>query len=358
MRILQIIDSLEAGGAEQMAVNYANALVDKIDFSGLVATRAEGVLKNKLCSRVSYLFLNKKSVLDFKAVFRLRKWVIENKISHIQAHSSSFFIAFLLKMILPRIQLIWHDHYGDSEFLDRRSTFELKIGLTFFKGIISVNQKLKNWAQKNRLSSNVIFLPNFPSKSEVGNPPTILFGIKGKRIVCLSNLRPQKNHFLLLEVANKIKETHPDWSFHLVGKDFQDDYSRQLNEKIAELNLEKTVFIYGSKKDIDFILNQSSIAILTSQSEGLPVSLLEYGMQKMPVVVTDVGEISSLIKSKVNGFLVLSKDSKSFCEALILLIENTDLRKEIGEALYEKVNKTYSESAVIQKYLVWLKSLK
>lgn len=358
MRVLQIIDSLEAGGAEQMAVSYANALVDKIEFSGLVATRVEGVLKNKLSSRVPYLFLNRKAVLDYKALFRLRNFVIKSKVSHIHAHSTSFFIAFLLKITLPRIQLIWHDHYGNSEYLNKRSMFELKIALHLFSGIIAVNQKLKTWAEKNRLSENVIFLPNFPSKSEVENSPTILNGIEGKRIVCLANLRMQKNHFLLLEVAKKLKEVYPDWTFHLVGKDFQDAYSRKIKEKLIELNLEKTVFIYGSKKDVDAILNQSTIAVLTSQSEGFPVSLLEYGMQKMPVVVTNVGEIATLVQHAVNGFLVSSKDSKSFCEALIQLIENDDLQKKMGKALYEDVIKTYSESAVIQKYLVWLKSLK
>ena len=48
MRILQIIDSLEAGGAERMAVNYANALAITIEFSGLVATRKEGPLLNQV----------------------------------------------------------------------------------------------------------------------------------------------------------------------------------------------------------------------------------------------------------------------------------------------------------------------
>ena len=358
MRILQIIDSLDAGGAERMAVSYANALVDKIDVSGLVATRAEGSLKSELGVGVSYLFLNKKSTLDFKALFRLRKWVIQNKVSHIHAHSTSFFIAFLLKITLPRIQLVWHDHYGNSEFLKERPCLELKLIIPFFDGIISVNQKLKTWAEENRLSKNSIYLPNFPTKQNSVASPTILNGIETKRIVCLANLRVQKNHFLLLEVANKIKETHPDWTFHLVGKDFKDEYSRHLKEKIAELNLEKTVFVYGSKKDVDFILNQSTIAVLTSQSEGLPVSLLEYGINRKPVIVTNVGEIASLVQHEVNGFVVSSNDGISFYEALTKLIESDDLRKKMGDALHEEVIKIYSEPTIIQKYLVWLKSLK
>lgn len=47
MRIIQLIDSLEAGGAERMAVNFANGLASKADFSGLVCTRKEGLLKNQ-----------------------------------------------------------------------------------------------------------------------------------------------------------------------------------------------------------------------------------------------------------------------------------------------------------------------
>jgi hypothetical protein len=54
MRILQLIDSLEAGGAER-TVNYANALADEIDFSGLVSTRKEGSLVNQINSNVEYL---------------------------------------------------------------------------------------------------------------------------------------------------------------------------------------------------------------------------------------------------------------------------------------------------------------
>lgn len=116
MRIIQIIDSLEAGGAERMAVNYANTLVDEIDFSGLVTTRKEGALRNQINLKVSYLFLNKKRQLDFGALFRLRSFVLKNKVTHIHAHSTSFFLAVLLKCICPNLKIIRHDHYGNNEF--------------------------------------------------------------------------------------------------------------------------------------------------------------------------------------------------------------------------------------------------
>jgi hypothetical protein len=60
MRILQIIDSLTVGGAEKMAVNYANSLSKITEFSGIVVTRKEGYLKEHLDEGVGYLFLGRK----------------------------------------------------------------------------------------------------------------------------------------------------------------------------------------------------------------------------------------------------------------------------------------------------------
>lgn len=354
MGILQLIDSLEAGGAERMAVNYANALVDHVSFSGLVATRKEGILRNQVGEEVPYLFLNKKRTLDFKAILRLRKYVLQNKISVIHAHSTSFFLAFLLKLSLPSLQLIWHDHYGNSEFLSKRPIHALRMIIPFFSGVIAVNQNLKRWTEQKLNFKKVIYLPNFPSEENTVDEQTILKGTEGKRIVSSANLRVQKDHFLLLEVARKLKISHPDWTFHLIGKDFNDEYSQQIKDLIVALNLENNVFLYGTKPDVKNILDQSTIAILTSQSEGLPVALLEYGLYKKPVVVTHVGEISSLIQNGQNGFLVGAQESELFYDALVELIESKTLLMNFGNALHKTIVENYSEEVVIKKYLNWL----
>lgn len=356
MRILQIIDSLEAGGAERMAVNYANALADSIAFSGLVVTRKEGALLNQVSNKVSYLCLNKNGTIDLNALFALRKFVKNNKVEVIQAHSTSFFLAFLLKLSFPSIKLIWHDHYGDSEFLNKRPSLALRMILPFFNGIIAVNQNLKLWAEQKMNFKNVVYLPNFPSKENDVLKNTNLEGIQGKRIVSLANLRIQKNHFLLLEVAKKVQLSHPEWTFHLVGKDFGDDYSVQIKKLILEFNLEKKVFIYGSKLDIQNILEQSTIAVLTSQSEGLPVALLEYGLYAKPVVVTGVGEIPLLIQDGANGFMVETRKAQLFYHSLVKLMENETVQNDFGKALQQTIHNNYSEKSVIDKYLGWLEN--
>ncbi|WP_269237461.1 glycosyltransferase [Flavobacterium flavigenum] len=356
MRIIQIIDSLDAGGAERMAVNYANVLADEIQFSGLVSTRKEGILKEEINPNVSYLFLKKQQRLDFKALFRLRSFVVKNKVSYIHAHSTSFFLAFLLKITLPSVKLIWHLHYGGIEFMHTRKLFVLRLVLPFFNSIIAVNQKLKEWTEKEMHAKNVIYLPNFPLNTNQVSGNTILKGIQGKRIVSLANLREDKDHFLLLEVAKKVRASHQQWTFHLVGKDFEDDYSKKIKKRISKYNLENHVFVYGSRQDISAILAQADITVLTSKSEGLPVALLEYGLYKKAVVVTRVGEVPMIIQHGKNGFIVDSNQPDLFYQSLEELILSEILRTNFGNMLYDVIQADYTAENVMKKYLKWLKS--
>ena len=357
MRIVQIIDSLEVGGAERMAVNYANALSEKITFSGLVVTRKEGALRNSLEAKVSYFFLNRKSTLDLKAVLRLKTYCKVNKIDLLQPHSSSYFIAFLVKLLYPKVKIVWHDHNVLSEFLGSQQWFPLKIASFFFGGILVVNYQLKNWASKELYCKHVLYLPNFTNPETVLAKETTLQGLSGKRIICLANLRDQKNHFLLLKVAKKLKDTHPDWTFHIVGKDFHDAYSSAIKDMLVAKKLEQHVFLYGTRNDTVAIINQATIAILTSKSEGLPLSLLEYGLYSKPVVVTAVGEIPLIIQHEVNGLIVPSEKETLFYEAIVRLIENPELRVNFGNNLKHTILENHSQNAIIVKYLEWLNQI-
>lgn len=356
LRIVQLIDSLEAGGAERMAVNYANTLSEVISFSALIATRKEGALKSQLSDKAAYLFLNKQGKLGLKAVWTFRKFIKRHQVDVIHAHSTSFFTAVLVKLTYPKVKIIWHDHYGNSEFLNKRNSFALRVLSVFFEGIISVNIPLKNWAESNLKCSKVIYLPNFVYFKETNKnlQQTQLEGVSGKRIICLANLRAQKNHGMLLEVATRLKESHSDWSFNLVGKDFEDDYSRWLHQEILDRHLTEHVFVYGSRNDVGAILNQSDIGVLTSQSEGLPVALLEYGFYKKAVLSTNVGEIGTVIENGVNGVLVASGDVNAFYSELVQLIENHATRTLLAENLNKHIQDYYSEDAVVGQYLEWL----
>ena len=161
MKVLQLIDSLNAGGAERMAVNYANALVLQIETSYLCATREEGLLKESLSKDVQYLFLGKKSALDLKAIKRLNVFVKANRITVIHAHSTSFFLASLIKLFNKKTQVVWHDHNGNRVKFNINQNRILKYCSYFFDKIITVNNELKIWSEHNLKPKKVYYISNF-----------------------------------------------------------------------------------------------------------------------------------------------------------------------------------------------------
>ena len=139
MKVMQLIDSLELGGAERMAVSYANMLSKHIDRSYLCVTRNEGALKKTLAQDVSYHFLDRTKTLDFKAVKRAISYIQKEKIGLIHAHGTSFFFAYLIKRQYNAIKVIWHNHHGASADYGFLKTALIKNCVLSFDGVIVVN---------------------------------------------------------------------------------------------------------------------------------------------------------------------------------------------------------------------------
>ena len=350
MRVLQLIDSLQTGGAERVSVNIANALANQINASFLCATRKEGLLKESLQTNVDYLFLNKTKTIDFKAVKSLNNYIRRNKIDIVHAHSTSFFLATFIKLLNSKLKIVWHDHYGNSEYLNNRKTKALRLCSSYFSHVFSVNKKLEIWAKQYLKSRSVSYLPNFVVLNNT-NPITKLRGKDGKRIIHLANLRPQKDHITLFDAFKKVVKDCPDWSLHCVGKDFNDECSKSLRTKINELGLNESIFLYGSKLDITHILEQSNIGVLSSKSEGLPIALLEYGLAGLPVVVTNAGDCAKVVENRKSGIVVSREDSDALAKGILQVIINQKKANNFRCNLKLKVEKEYSKAKYIKTLL-------
>lgn len=349
MRIVQLIDSLDAGGAERMAVNFANALSEKIAFSGILATRKEGVLKQEIKHIATYTFLGRKNKFDINALFLASKYIKNNKIEIVHAHGSSYFFGVLVKLFNPKIKLIWHDHYGNRAE-DNKQKIVLKICSFFFSKILTVNEELRIWSLKNLNCKHVFFIPNFSDLKKT-EEKTILKGENKKRIVCLANLKNPKNHSTLVKAFVKSKIYKENWTLHLIGKDFNDAYSNDLKAIIKEQQLENSIFIYDACQDVKFILSQATIGVLSSTYEGFPVTLLEYAQTRLAVISTNVGYCKRLINHNSNGMLFDPLDSDNLSKHLIYLTDNPEICTNFATQFQMDIKENYSKEAIINKYL-------
>lgn len=348
MKLLQIIDSLEAGGAERMAVNIANTLAKEGHDSHLCVTRKEGLLQKAIDSEVTYLFLNKKGKIGWRAVFKLRSYIQEQQIEVVHAHSTSAYIAVLALVFLKnQPKLIWHDHYGKADQLDQRPYTIWKLISVFFDQIISVNKRLKTWAEKELKCKKVLYLENFAVQAPMLPLQSPLDGTAGKRIVCLANLREQKDHLNLLQAFEKLPTEFHEWTLHLCGQDFKDAYSKDLQHQIQKRALASRVFLLGSRPDVTAVLNACDIGVLSSKSEGLPVALLEYALCPLPVVVTDVGACKEVVADC--GLVVPPENAKLLAAALEQLISNHELRDRYATQFQEQVQQHYGSDRYVEQ---------
>ncbi len=354
MRVLQLIDSLRPGGAEKMAVNIANALVPHIEKSYLCCTRTEGSLRKDLKPDVIYFFLNKKSRFDLKAIIKIKKFIQENAIDIVHTHGTSFFLPSLIKFSGINFKLIWHIHNGgtiNSSYIDQKVVTFFSKG---FDGIIAVNSLLKDWASNRLFCTQVIECKNFIVNRRLGEESR--FSYKGDKdcfkIICLANLRPEKGHINLLNAFEKM-ELNIKCSLHLIGalpENFEKSeiYKTYLNSVVKD-----AIHFYGVQEDISEILKGADLGVITSDFEGLPLALLEYGYAGLPVVVTDVGLCREIVGE--DALIIPPKNSSALSRALDDYINDPEKRKKDAVRLQQKIMNNYSEQKVFPYILAFYK---
>ena len=339
-----------------MAVTYANALVGQVEGSYLCCTRMEGMLKESLMAEVEYLFLNKKSSLDLKAILKLRNFIKSRQIEIVHAHSTSFFLAGCLKFTGLKFKLVWHDHYGESELLKERDFKVLRIFSHLFSGIISVNTKLKEWAEQHLECKKVVEIKNFiPEITSEINSGIKLKGREDEfKIICVANLRPQKDHLNSISAFESLKADLPI-SLHLIGEDPETQASNSILSFIKDSPLMENIYYYGAQSEILSLLQQADLGILSSRSEGLPVALLEYGMAGLPVVCTNVGKCAEVLGQ--NGRIVEANDPKALADGILFYMENKEKMKLDAENFRVSVIENYSQQAVIKNIVEFYNNL-
>jgi len=114
-------------------------------------------------------------------------------------------------------------------------------------------------------------------------------------------------------------------------------------------------FLGGMPREKIFnVLKKSDVFVLTSDYEGLPLSILEAMACGLPVIASDVGGISEIVDSKV-GYLIKKRDKKKLKKALVELVENPGLIREKGRRAREKAKRSFSLEKMLNSVLALYK---
>lgn len=172
--------------------------------------------------------------------------------------------------------------------------------------------------------------------------------LKEKRVIAVGRYEIQKGFDRLINAWSLISKDVPDWTLHIVG---EGSLRPVLTKQIKDLGLESSVFLDGATKDIATEYLKSSIAAFTSVFEGFSMALVEAESAGLPVVSFDIPcGPKDIIRDGEDGFLIPDGDIRDFCEKILLLIKNNELREEMGEKAF-KNSKRFTVENIMPKWI-------
>ncbi len=167
-------------------------------------------------------------------------------------------------------------------------------------------------------------------------------------IAIVGRLAPIKNHFLFLNVVEKaLAKTSQKLKVFIVG---DGDMKASISQRVSEINAQYGAVIEMTswEKDIATFNAGMDIICLSSNNEGTPVSLIEAQAANIPVISTNVGGVSDVVKEGETGYIVPKENEDAFLEKLLFLIENENIRKKMSQNGWNYVQDKFSYITLVK----------
>lgn len=193
-------------------------------------------------------------------------------------------------------------------------------------GIILQTEDSKSFFPK-KTTRKAVVLPN-PLNPEFMKE--LYQGEKEKKIVMVGRIDSNKNQKLVVDAFAPIAHKYPDYKLEIWGDG--EDY-KSLKDYISSLHLEKQIQMPGATKKVRENIEKASLYILSSNTEGMPNSLMEAMALGLPCISTDCpcGGPKTLIQDGKNGLLTPVKDVTAMTEAIDKVLGNYEFANTLGE---------------------------
>lgn len=356
MRVVHVIARFNQGGTATWLVNLIEGQRALGDEVWLIAGKVEdGEVEDSRFASLKGVKIQKLSrsvspIMDLLSILELRSYLREFHPDVINTHTAKAGLvgriaAFSLGSKRPRIVHTYHGHvlYGYFGPVTNYIYKRIEVALSHITDLILASGiRVKNELLEAGIGSEgqyVVVKPGVEQvellkKSEVREKLKIL----QKAIVVgwLGRISQIKRPDRVIDLALKF----PDITF-LVGGD--GELLKQLRVS-APHNVRLVGWTTPS-----LIWTASDIALLTSENEAQPISLIEAASLKLPLIGEDVGSVSEVIHSRVSGYLVSSFDER--VEALKSLAEDSELRSAMGAQAYADFKSKFSLDQFIDTHL-------
>jgi glycosyltransferase involved in cell wall biosynthesis len=170
----------------------------------------------------------------------------------------------------------------------------------------------------------------------------------GFTLVYVGRLEPVKNHQLLLNALRIALSSMPDLRLWMVG----DGSERNTLESLAvELGITTQVTFWGQQLDVAPFFSAADAFIMSSRSEGLPMSLLQAFSLGLPAIVTDVGGMAEVVRLAQAGLTVPVADPAEMAAAILRLANSTVERRQFSENASSVFQSRFTLETMVDAYM-------
>ncbi len=232
-----------------------------------------------------------------------------------------------------------------------KNNFLTKLKYSNTDVVISITKTVKKILEKKGIESRVIYSSvekNIISKVDKNKVAQIRNSL-GRNIIIgnIGALTEQKNQFLFIDMAKLISNKIENTIFPIIGtgkllyklKKYAND--KKISDKIKFLGFKEDIFNYIKALDI---------FVLTSNNEGLGSTILQAMMLGIPVVATDAGGVREVVINEKTGLLVSKNDPEALCNAVLRIIEDEKLRKNLIINARKFVNEKFTVDKMVDAY--------
>lgn len=349
MRITEFIHTLLMGGAERLAVDLAVRLARRGHETSVVCLHFTGPLEEELRDNgVEVLCLNKETGLDLKPLIMLRNFLSERRVDIVHSHNTHLHhhgvvaarSAGVTGIVNTVHGLVNVPTSGRAKMIYQAAALTTDRITTVCEPVRkALHQQLSIPARLVEIARNGIEPQKFLSVPARGDDGTVTFGTIGRFV-------DVKNHLGLVEGFAKLHALRPNTRLRLMGYGPLDE---ALRAKITELGLSSCVDLVPGTDDGAKFLASLDVFVLSSLSEGLPMSLLEAMAAGRPVIGTPVGAIPEVIEGGRCGWVSRSPAPDALRDAMVSAVDAPN-RAELGTLGRRHVLDQYTLEEMTNQY--------
>lgn len=349
MKIAHVVDSMEVGGAETLVLQMCHSQRELGHEPHVYAVAALGPLGERMRAEGFTVQPNMGRHLSDAtySFFRLFK-MSQPDVVHLHNPTPTIYAAAAARIAgVPSIVSTRHSLVASP----RNVVMELKYALAagFCDWIVGICDATVNNVNSMRSTParKIVRVYNgaLPLKrtEEVQWPPK-----SGFTLIYVGRLEPVKQHALLLHAFRSALSIIPELRLWMVG----DGSERNVLEKLtADLGITAEVTFWGQQLDVAPFFSAADAFIMSSKSEGLPISLLQAFSLGLPAIVTDVGGMAEVVRLADAGFIVSATDPNEMAVSIVRIASNSTERQQFSTNAEAAFHKHFTLHRMVDAYM-------